>query len=73
MGLSGTRFISGEIIGGFGLVVSLASWFSVAVLISFVAAQLYRSCIEEAILVQGIPGYASYRLLTPFRLIPGVI
>jgi len=63
----------GEIIGGFGLVVSLASWFSVAVLISFVAAQLYRTHIEEAILVQGIPGYASYRLLTPFRLIPGVI
>ncbi len=63
----------GEIIGGFGLVVILFSWFSLAVLISFIAAQLYRTYIEEGVLVEAIPGYAAYRLKTPHRLIPGVI
>jgi len=63
----------GEIIAGFGLVVTLLSWFSLAVLISFIAAQLYRTYIEEGVLVKAIPGYAAYRLKTPHRLIPGVI
>ena len=63
----------GEIIGGCGLIVVLFSWFSVAVLISFIAAQLYRTYIEEGVLVEAIPGYAAYRLQTPHRLIPGVV
>jgi protein-S-isoprenylcysteine O-methyltransferase Ste14 len=63
----------GEIIGAFGLVLAVFSWLSVAVLVSFVAAQLYRTRIEEGVLAKAIPEYAAYRRATPHRLIPGVV
>jgi protein-S-isoprenylcysteine O-methyltransferase Ste14 len=63
----------GEIISACGLVLIMFSWFSVGILISFVAAQLYRTHLEEGVLAEAIPGYAAYRLHTPHRLIPGVI
>jgi protein-S-isoprenylcysteine O-methyltransferase Ste14 len=63
----------GEIIAGLGAVIVLFSWFSAAVLASFILAQLYRTHLEEEVLAQAIPGYHAYRLQTPYRLIPGVI
>jgi protein-S-isoprenylcysteine O-methyltransferase Ste14 len=63
----------GEIISGLGLLVVLPSPWLVAVLVSFVAAQLYRTRIEEATLTEAIPGYRDYARRTPHRLIPGLI
>ncbi len=63
----------GEVISGLGLLVVLPSPWLVAVLVSFVAAQLYRTRIEEATLTRAIPGYADYARRTPHRLIPGVL
>jgi protein-S-isoprenylcysteine O-methyltransferase Ste14 len=63
----------GEILGAIGLIVILASWFSVAVLVTFIAAQVYRTFVEEKVLVEAIPGYAAYRLQTRYRLIPWVV
>ncbi|HXA43382.1 MAG TPA: isoprenylcysteine carboxylmethyltransferase family protein [Candidatus Solibacter sp.] len=63
----------GEIISGLGLLVVLPSPWLLAILVSFVAAQLYRTQVEEATLTQAIPGYADYARRTHYRLIPGVI
>jgi protein-S-isoprenylcysteine O-methyltransferase Ste14 len=63
----------GEIIGALGLVVILPSWFSLLVLVTFIAAQVYRTRVEEGVLVEAIPGYAAYRQLTRYRLIPWVV
>jgi protein-S-isoprenylcysteine O-methyltransferase Ste14 len=63
----------GEIIAGLGAVIVLFSWFSAAVVVSFILAQLYRTHLEEEVLAEAIPGYDAYRLQTPHRLIPGVI
>jgi protein-S-isoprenylcysteine O-methyltransferase Ste14 len=63
----------GEIIAGLGAVIVFFSWFSAAVLVSFIVAQLYRTHLEEEVLAEAIPSYDAYRLHTPHRLIPGVI
>lgn len=63
----------GEILSGAGLVLALPGWISVGTLISFIAAQLYRTRIEEAVLASVFPDYEVYAQRTPFRLIPGVI
>jgi len=63
----------GEIISGLGLLVVLPSPWLVAVLGTFIAAQLYRTSIEEATLTQAIPGYSEYARRTTHRLIPGLI
>jgi protein-S-isoprenylcysteine O-methyltransferase Ste14 len=63
----------GEIISGAGLVLALPGWFSLAILLTFVAAQLYRTRIEEAVLASAFPDYQAYADKTRFRLIPGVI
>jgi protein-S-isoprenylcysteine O-methyltransferase Ste14 len=63
----------GEILSGAGLVLALPSWFSVVILLSFIAAQLYRTRIEEEVLASAFPDYRVYSEVTRFRLIPGVI
>jgi protein-S-isoprenylcysteine O-methyltransferase Ste14 len=63
----------GEILSGAGLVLALPGWFSLAVLLTFIAAQLYRTRIEEELLASAFPDYAAYARKTRFRLIPGVI
>jgi protein-S-isoprenylcysteine O-methyltransferase Ste14 len=63
----------GEIISGAGLVLALPGWFSLAVLLTFIAAQLYRTRIEEEVLASAFPDYEAYTQKTRFRLIPGVV
>ena len=60
----------GEILGAIGLALALPSLLSIVVLVTFVAAQLLRSGIEERVLAANLPGYAEYAARTP-RLIPG--
>jgi protein-S-isoprenylcysteine O-methyltransferase Ste14 len=63
----------GEILSGAGLVLALPGWFSLAVLLTFIGAQLYRTRIEEEVLASVFPDYEAYARKTRFRLIPGVI
>jgi len=63
----------GEILSGAGLVLALPGWFSLAILLTFIAAQLYRTRIEEEVLASAFPDYEAYARRTRFRLIPGVV
>ena len=63
----------GEILSGAGLVLALPGWFSLAILLTFIAAQLYRTRIEEEVLASAFPDYQAYARQTRFRLIPGVV
>jgi protein-S-isoprenylcysteine O-methyltransferase Ste14 len=59
----------GEIVGAVGLALALPSFLSLLVLVTFVAAQLVRTKIEEEVLGEVLPAYADYARKTP-RLFP---
>jgi protein-S-isoprenylcysteine O-methyltransferase Ste14 len=59
----------GEIIGAVGLAIALPHILTLLVLVSFVAAQLVRTSMEEKVLSTALDGYAEYAARTP-RLFP---
>ncbi|GAC1575039.1 MAG: hypothetical protein NVS3B24_03090 [Candidatus Dormibacteria bacterium] len=59
----------GEIVGAVGLSMSLPSALTLAVLASFIGAQVVRTVMEEKILSTALDGYSDYAARTP-RLIP---
>lgn len=61
-----------EIITFIGVVMGQLSLFSVAVLLTTVAVQVYRALQEEKVLTQAFPEYEDYRRDTR-RFIPGVV
>jgi protein-S-isoprenylcysteine O-methyltransferase Ste14 len=62
----------GEVVSGVGLALALPSRFSVALLLTFVAAQLIRIHFEERLLAAEHPEYAAYAARTK-RLIPWLV
>jgi protein-S-isoprenylcysteine O-methyltransferase Ste14 len=63
----------GEILSGAGLVLAMPHWFFLLLLATFIAAQLFRTRIEEAILRKAFPDYDGFARRTRYRLIPGVV
>ncbi|HXO67075.1 MAG TPA: isoprenylcysteine carboxylmethyltransferase family protein [Candidatus Dormibacteraeota bacterium] len=63
----------GEILSGGGLVLALPHPFFLVLLVTFIAAQLFRTRIEEAILRKAFPDYDGFARRTRYRLIPGVV
>jgi protein-S-isoprenylcysteine O-methyltransferase Ste14 len=63
----------GEIVSGAGLVLAMPGALFLVLLLTFVAAQLFRTRIEESILGKAFAGYAEYVRRTRYRLIPGVL
>jgi protein-S-isoprenylcysteine O-methyltransferase Ste14 len=63
----------GEILSGGGLVLAMPHWFFLLLLVTFVAAQLFRTGIEEAILRKAFPDYDGFARRTRYRLIPGLV
>ena len=59
----------GEILGAAGLAIALISPLTLIVLVSFVAAQVLRTVMEERVLSGALEGYAAYAARTP-RLFP---
>ena len=63
----------GEILSGAGLVLAMPNWIFLLLLVTFIAAQLFRTRIEEAILRKAFPDYDGFARRTRYRLIPGVV
>ncbi|HEX4329175.1 MAG TPA: isoprenylcysteine carboxylmethyltransferase family protein, partial [Burkholderiales bacterium] len=63
---------SGAMLFFFGLPLLLGSWWGLAGAAFLVVLFGVRTVIEEAALVQGLPGYEDYRSRVRYRLIPRV-
>jgi protein-S-isoprenylcysteine O-methyltransferase Ste14 len=62
----------GEITTGLGIVIGLMTWFSAALWLSMIVAQLIRSRYEEDVLEEAFPEYATYARRTK-RLVPWLV
>ena len=62
----------GEITTGLGIVLGLMTWFSAALWLSMIVAQLIRSRYEEDVLKEAFPEYATYARRTN-RLVPWLV
>ncbi len=62
----------GEITTGLGIVLGLMTWFSAALWLSMIVAQLIRSRYEEDVLEEAFPEYATYARRTK-RLVPWLV
>ena len=53
-----------------GIPIALGSWWGLLALAALLPAIVSRLLNEEEFLVKNLPGYAAYRVTTPWRLIP---
>jgi protein-S-isoprenylcysteine O-methyltransferase Ste14 len=62
----------GGLIMLYGIPLALGSWWGMLINVPMTAAILWRLLDEERFLVANLPGYAAYRELVRFRLVPFV-
>jgi protein-S-isoprenylcysteine O-methyltransferase Ste14 len=62
----------GIIVAFLGIPLALASWWGAIPSLVIAVLFVYRTCREDLMLMNGLPGYADYSARVRYRLLPGV-